>query len=210
MITIVRQSCLVYCALILILPVAVYSQAEENFSEASKIVETLHNNLIEVMRNSESLGYQGRFDRLDPVISSNFDTPLIVKVILSRYWKTISDEQKNDFIELFNKLSIATYASRFDSYNGEEFKELAQKKLKKGRLIIETELIRVDDDPVKLNYLMHQKDGKWYIISVIANGVNDLSLKRAEYAAVIKDKGFSGLMEDIENKIKDMETEIES
>ena len=36
---------------------------------------------------------------------------------------------------------------------------------------------------------------KWRIISVIANGINDLSLKRAEYAAIIKKDGIEVLME---------------
>ena len=62
-----------------------------------------------------------------------------------------------------------------------------------------------NDFIIPLNYLMHKRDNRWFIISVIANGVNDLSLKRAEYAAVIKDKGFEGLVQDITNKIQDME-----
>ncbi len=113
--------------------------------------------------------------------------------------------QKADFIDLFKRLSVATYASRFDVYAGERFVELSTEMLKKGRLLIKTELQRPDDEPVKLDYLMHRKNGQWLIISVIANGVNDLSLKRAEYATVIKDKQFQGLVEDVAAKITDME-----
>lgn len=176
-----------------------------NIVEPHQVVEQLHQHLIDIMTAADELGYQGRFAKLEPFISANFDTALIAKVVLSRYWKTLTDEQKNNFIELFNRLSISTYASRFDSYNGERFVEISREELKKGRLIIKTELQSPQEDPVFLNYLMHERDGKWYIISVIANGVNDLSLKRAEYAAVIKDKGFEGLVEDIESKIRDME-----
>lgn len=182
----------------------------EILSEPSQVVNKLHYKLIEVMRNTDSLGYEGRYELLKPVISSQFDTPLIAKVILSRYWDSLDEDQKNRFISLFNKLSIATYASRFDSYNGERFVEISREKLKRGRLLIKTELQRVDKKPVKLDYLMHEKDGKWYIISVIANGVNDLSLKRAEYAAVIKDKGYDALLEDVIAKIRDMENEANS
>jgi hypothetical protein len=35
--------------------------------------------------------------------------------------------------------------------------------------------------------------------------VNDLSLKRAEYAAVIKEKGYNGLVTDISSKIVGLE-----
>ena len=52
---------------------------------------------------------------------------------------------------------------------------------------------------------MHQADdGEWMIISVIANGVNDLSLKRAEYAAVLKERGYDGLVADLNKKIATM------
>ena len=174
---------------------------------AGEVISKLHNSLLYVMQNSRALGYQGRFDMLYPVISEIFDTPLIVQVILSRYWKDLDELQQNNFIDLFRHLSVATYASRFDSFDGEQFKELSRQELKKGRLLIKTELVRPNDGPVNLDYLMHENDGRWYIISVIADGVNDLSLKRAEYGAVIKDKGFDGLVEDIRGKIHDMENE---
>ena len=52
--------------------------------------------------------------------------------------------------------------------------------------------------------MVNKDGGKWYIISVIADGINDLSLKRAEYAAIINDKGFTNLVNEIENKIKEL------
>ena len=37
----------------------------------------------------------------------------------------------------------------------------------------------------------------------IANGINDLSLKRAEYAAIIKKEGFDALVIRLKQKIQD-------
>ena len=153
------------------------------------------------MKNAPDLGYQGRYDQLKPVIETVFDTPLIVRVVLSRYWKELSEQQQTDFINLFNRLSISTYASRFDSYTDEVFETKSVQQLKKGRLLVQTELARSNDKPVSLDYLLHKKDDRWYIISVIADGVNDLALKRAEYATIIKDGGFNKLVNDIEEKI---------
>ena len=171
------------------------------------VVNDLHNMLLKAMQGGKNLGYAGRYSLLEPVIASHFDTPLIVKVILSRYWDQMTALQKKSFIAVFQKLTVSTYASRFDDYNGEKFVELSTEQLTKGRVLIKTELQRPNDKPVKLDYLMQQDNGRWLIISVIADGVNDLSLKRAEYAAVIKDKGYDGLLNDIEQKIKGMESD---
>ncbi len=197
-------------SLLLHFPGAAADEPAPEFQEAAGIVAELHGVLGEMLKNADALGYPGRFQLIDPVVEQRFDTPLIVKVILSRHWNGLNDAEKTEFIQLFRQLSAATYASRFDSFNGQEFVETGREQLKAGRVLIRTELRRPDEAPVKLDYLMHQNDqGEWRIISVIANGVNDLSLKRAEYAVVIKERGFPGLLEELRGKIQDMENDAE-
>lgn len=194
--------------LLLLVSLLLFSlQSLANENEAVAVVEKLHDKLLHVMQNGDSLGFQGRYDVLEPVIESGFDTPLISRVILSRYWGELSDEKQQDFIDLFNRLSTATYASRFNSFSGESFRTIGVDTLKKGRLLVKTELVRPDDDNVKLEYIVQENAGTWYIISVIADGVNDLALKRAEYAAIITDRGFESLVGEIQNKIRDLETD---
>jgi len=172
-------------------------------------VERFHGKLLRVMQRAEELGYRGRYEELEPYINGCFDIPFIANVVLGRYRDQVSEAQKTEFTGLFSRSSSATYASRFDGYGGEEFVEISREPMKRGRVLIRTELRRPDGDPVSLDYLLHEKQGKWYIISVSADGVNDLSLKRAEYAAVIKEKGFNGLVKEILFKIAEMETDTE-
>lgn len=179
--------------------------ADENVTAATAVVENLHAALIHVMQNADSLDYQGRFDYLAPIIESNFNTGLIAKVVLSRYWNELTPEQKAEFIALFNQLSTSTYASRFDNYSGESFNTHTVKQLKKGRLLVKTEMVSPGEEAIHLDYLVQETDGKWNIISVIAEGVNDLSLKRAEYASIIKNDGYNILLENIKGKISQNE-----
>ena len=168
-------------------------------------VENFHNKLLSVMQRAEELGYRGRYEELEPFINNCFDIPLITDIILGRYRDQLDEAQKTEFASLFSRFSTATYASRFDGYNGEEFVEASREMTRRGRALIRTELRRPADDTVSLDYLLHEKQGKWYIISVSADGVNDLSLKRAEYAAVIKEKGYNKLFTEILSKIDRME-----
>lgn len=180
--------------------------AQAGNEQAVAVVENLHGILLENMKTSANKGYQERYDLISPFIEKNFDLELIVKVILSRYWKTFSDEQRTQFVELFKKLTIATYASRFVDYKNEKFVTISVEALKKGRLLVKTEIRSEDEDSVSLDYLMHQRNNQWLIISVVADGVNDLSLKRAEYGTVIKDQGFDALVKQIQDKILQYET----
>ena len=111
--------------------------AEETSDEAHKaaieIVEQLHTNLLEVMQAGDSLSFAERYAKLEPTITASFDTSIITKVILSRYWKDLTQEQQENFIDLFNRQSIATYASRFNSFSGEIFATKTVEQLKKGQ-----------------------------------------------------------------------------
>jgi phospholipid transport system substrate-binding protein len=191
-------------ALILTLTVSSNCRADET-TDAVAVVEKLHETLLNVMKNADKQGFQDRYDILAPVISESFDTALIAKTVIGRYWKQLSEQQQSDFINQFNILSISTYASRFDSFSGDTFNSLSTETTKKGRIIVKTEISSPDDEPVRLDYLMHNRDGKSYIISVIADGINDLSLKRSEYASVIKKNGFDALVSKINDKIQNMQ-----
>ena len=177
----------------------------DSYDAAIEVVEQLHTVLLNVMQAADSMEFSERYSILEPVITESFDTPVIAKVILSRYWKNLTDKNKEDFIHLFNRQTIATYASRFDGFNNDVFSTVKVEKLKKGRILVRTEIQSNGESPVKLDYLMHQNNEQWFIISVIADGVNDLSLKRAEYSTFIKKNGYENLVTNIEKKIADME-----
>jgi phospholipid transport system substrate-binding protein len=153
------------------------------------------------MKDGDQIGYQGRTDQLAPVIRSNFDMPFISRTVLGKYWETFNNEQRSRFIEAFTRLSIATYAANFDSYSGEHFKLISEKEVSGDRILIQSQIIKSDGGQVQLDYLLHRTDAQWRIINIIAEGVSDLALKRADYSAFLKSKGFEALLEKLNEKI---------
>lgn len=166
-----------------------------------RIVENLHSSLLTVMKDAEKLGYQGRYDSLEPVINTSFDFPFIARVVVGRYWKEFSDEEKAKFVGTFSRLSIATYADRFDGYSGERFEVVSSIATPRGHIVVRSLLIKPEGDEIKLDYLLHKNGNQWSIVNVIANGVSDLSLKRADYTAYLKKKGFESFINELNAKI---------
>jgi phospholipid transport system substrate-binding protein len=168
---------------------------------AVEVVENLHTTLLAVMKDGPQIGYKGRYDRLEPVIRASFDLPFISRTVLGRYRETLNQDQRSKFIEKFSELSIATYAGNFDSYSGERFKTISEKEVSGGRILVQTRLIKSDGGEIPLDYIFHRVDLEWRIINVIAEGVSDLALKRAEYALFLKIKGFDALLMKLNEKI---------
>jgi phospholipid transport system substrate-binding protein len=178
----------------------VWAEIEQK-QEIQAPVNQLHDTLIRIMKSADSASFQERYALMENIITKKFNTPLISRVILSRYWKSLDEKTQTDFIGLFDRLTISTYVDRFDSFNGESFRNISIEPMKKNRFMVKTELIKADGGLVSFNYIVQNDNEQWKIISVIANGINDLSLKRAEYSAVIKDKGFDALVGSLKEKI---------
>ena len=169
---------------------------------AANVVEALHSELLIVMKQAKELGYAGRYQRLAPRITASYDFPYISKVVVGRYWRSFSAEQKSQFIEIFSKLSIATYANRFNGYSGERFKTISGEELKRGQRLVKTVLIKANGEEIELDYILHRKNNQWRIINVVAEGVSDLSLKRADYTSYLEKNGFDALLKKLDEKIQ--------
>ena len=168
---------------------------------AVDVVESLHSELLAVMNDGQKIGFKGRFDQLTPVITASFDLPFIAKTAMGRHWDTLDPRQKSRFVEAFRRLSIATYAANFDCYSGERFKVVSKKELDHGQFQVRSQLIKSDGGEVSLDYILRPVDRQWRIINVIANGVSDLALKRADYTQFLKTNGFDALLGKLNEKI---------
>jgi phospholipid transport system substrate-binding protein len=85
-------------------------------------VQRVNAALLQVMKEAESLGYQGRVAALAPVLEAAFDFPLMARLSVGRHWKSLDQAQRERLTGLFAQLSVATFAARFDGYGGEVFR----------------------------------------------------------------------------------------
>ena len=164
------------------------------------VVEKLHANLLDAMKNATEWGFAGRLERLSPVVAESFDFDTIARIVTGKHWKSIDAEQRQRFIEIFVDLSASTYAANFDGYSGEKFATLETEE-RGDKQLVKTVIEKSDGEQITLDYLLRQVDETWRIVNVVADGVSDLSLKRAEYTAVIKNEGFDSLMAKLSDKI---------
>ena len=185
--------------LLLMIPMATPMVSAADW-EATQVVEKLHSTLLAVMKDGDKIGYQGRYEQLAPVIKSSFDMPFISRTVLGKYWETFNSEQRSRFVEAFTQLSIATYAGNFDRYSGEHFKIIPEKEVDGGRILVQSQLTKSDGGQVQLDYLLHRTGSQWRIVNIIAEGVSDLALKRADYSAFLKNKGFEALLKKLNEK----------
>jgi len=175
-------------------------------SAPTKVVDALHENLISVMKDAKKLGYDGRFDQLEPVISELFDIPFMAEKSIGRYWKTADEENRAHLLATFERFTVANYAGRFTGYSEQFFETLKEQPSRHGTVLVYSRLVLGNGEIVQLNYrLRPSEDDGWRIIDVLLNGtVSELALRRSEYSSLIKREGFAALMSAINKRIEDL------
>lgn len=171
-------------------------------SPAVNVIQHLQDTLLDVMKNAKALGYQGRYQKLEPVIKSAYALPTLAQLTLGQHWSSLSSTQQQTFVDTLSRLSIATYAARFDGYtSGETFRIVDQRKLGNGDAVVRSVFLKADGSKVTFDYILMPQKGNWRVINVVVDGVSDLALKRAQYSSVLKKSGFAGLIKKLDQKI---------
>lgn len=173
--------------------------------DAKGTIETFDNALLDVMKNADKLGYKGRYQKLEPVLQQTFNLPLMARIAVGPQWATLTQEQQGKIIDAFTALSVATYAARFDGYGGEHFQIGGETPITGGDDLVDTKMVRPNDDPVDLNYRLRQDGGAWKVIDVFLSGtISQLANYRSEFAATLRTKGPDGLVALIGQKVGDL------
>lgn len=166
------------------------------------VVAQLQQKLIAVWRSDGS--FEQRFESLAPAIVASHDLATMARFALGNRWQELSSAQREQFVATFQRLTIATYADRFDQYDGERFVQSGQRELFQDQYLVQTALLPSDGAQIRLDYLLRQQGGQWKIVNVLADGVSELAIKRSEYTAFIRDHGFAALVKELQRKISDM------
>ena len=164
-------------------------------SSPADIVTGFHSVLITVMKSAEQLGYAGRFEKLTPHVNSTFHMRLMTQIASGKHWRKAAEPQKKALVEAFARVSIATYAARFDGFSGQQFKTLSTKDGPQQTQLVVTRLLNPGGDDVDLTYVIKQMDGKWRIIDIVLDtGISELAVRRSEYRQVLNRDGIDGLI----------------
>jgi len=161
-------------------------------------VASLHRGLIAASQSSPGASVDARYRTLEPLIEKTHDLRYIAEFALRKQWPMLSETDRQRFVAAFEKLSVMTYASRFKNVSANTFKSAGPATIESGRAHVLTTIPRQGQPDVSLDYMLEQKDGAWRIINIIADGVSDLALKRAEYQRILGSGSIDDLIKELE------------
>lgn len=157
--------------------------------------------LLNTMKAGKNAGMDGRMKIMRSAVKSSFDLRGISEIVLGPYWAKLSTQQHKTFMQLFENLIVTTYASNFNSYSNQTFK-LVKTAHRGNQAYVATQFINPGSGKRhNFDYVLRQSKGQWRIVNVIADGVSDVAVKRAQYTALLQKGSFADLEKALKKKI---------
>ena len=170
--------------------------------EATLQVALFHHAILDILKRSEALGYEGRVGELRPIVDKAMNMKIFgARAIGRSTWSTWSTEQRQAYLIVYKEYVYASYAARFSGFSGQEFVTVGSHRGPRGQIIVATEVRQPHDRPIRLNYVMRNDGGKWGIVDIYLDStISEVALRRSEFSAVLRRGGFDNLIEAIQTK----------
>ena len=167
---------------------------------AAAQIETFDNSLLTVMKQAKSLGVQGRYRELEPVMARAFDLPTMTRFAVGPKWATTSPGDQAALTRAFSRLAISFFAKNFDDYSGQSFKIDSNVDTRGPDKLVRTHIVSPHDKTEDLTYRMRQaSDGRWKVIDVYyKSSISQLAVWRSDFSATMNSGGGAALVKKID------------
>ena len=125
-------------------------------------------------------------DQFTNLVLSAIDLNLISQFVLSKTWKSATDDQKERYISAFKTYFINSYANKLDQYSGEKIVVNGSDEAGKY-IIVDSDIIREGTDTLKINlkWRLLNKNGDIKIIDLNIEGISLVIAQREEFQSFL-------------------------
>jgi phospholipid transport system substrate-binding protein len=186
-----------FCSLILISLVSTSLLAEDFTNPTARVKDSVEK-VISILKD-ESLERELRWKSIGSVINQSFDFRSMSQSILATNWRTATPAEREKFVEFFSQYLEETYRTKIEAYINQKV-EYVGETINGKRAVVET-LIVTDNAEIPVNYKLKNNDGIWFVYDVVIEGISLVNNYRSTFAAIVKNDGMDGLLNDIQLRI---------
>ncbi|HLN23655.1 MAG TPA: ABC transporter substrate-binding protein [Patescibacteria group bacterium] len=160
----------------------------ESGDEARQYVESLAQRAISTVADKQ-ISEKERDERFRNLFVSSFDIPEIGRFVLARYWRIASPDQQQEFVRLFEEMTVLTWAKRFRDYSGEHLEALDSNRDGDHGWMIDSRIVRNQGPPIPVQWRLREGPEGLRVVDLIVEGVSLAITHRSDYGAAMQGNG---------------------
>jgi phospholipid transport system substrate-binding protein len=140
------------------------------------------------------------FGLIDEVLLPRWDRQYTGQLVMGRYWRDASPEQREAFITgLYRKL-LDSYGDGVLQYNSDQLKIIGTRgNPEDGRVMVDSEVRLEDGTPVPISYRLRIHEGSWKVYDVVVEGISYVTNYRNQYASEFRSKGIEKVIAELQD-----------
>lgn len=170
----------------------VSSAIAQNSSDEIKSMLEQRDEQIKELIGAEGTEYtDAQRSELKEIINGVIYFEAMAREALDDTFDSISEEERNEFVELFSTIVRDQSLNKLDIYRAKVTYRSIE--ADDGKARVET-MAQLDNVRTPVNYEMEFKDGEWVIVDMEIDDVSTASSYNRQFQRVINQKGFDSLM----------------
>jgi phospholipid transport system substrate-binding protein len=162
----------------------------------STIEDVIHILTNESLKQPERL--TERRQEIERLIRERVSYEDMAKQALGAHWLTLEASERQEFIDLFVQLLRDSFAGKIDAYAGEHVLYVSEQQNDRFAEV-RTKLSGRKTDTL-LDFRMIDQAGVWLVYDVVIDGASIVHNYRAQFASIIRDASYVGLLERMREK----------
>jgi len=160
----------------------------------TKITDILANN------TTVESGEINKIDQIMGTVKEGFDFEEMSKRVVGKKWRSLSNTEREEFVDLFTQLLKYAYVTKMDKYSTNQRIEYIKQRIKGNRAEVQTLLVD-GDCRIPVSYIMLLKGEQWMVYDIVVEGVSLVRNYLVQFRKIIRKDNFEGLTHQIEMKI---------
>lgn len=135
---------------------------------------------------------------LEKVVAERFDYQEMSRRALGAPWNQLSDQDKQEFVSLFQTLLTSSYAEKVESYSGEGVQYLNER-TEKDYAEVRTKILSGKTE-IPLDYRLINRGTDWRVYDVVVDGVSLVNNYRGQFTKILRASSYSDLVDQLRKK----------
>lgn len=190
-------SCLQF--VLLLCGVSAASAYAEQLSPPQQVIQQTSNQLQSSLQKPEyKEDFRKATELVERIIDPHVDFERVSILVLGKFWKTATPDQRDRFKKEFRTLLVRTYTTAFTEYSNWNIRYLpVQEGTDPGKTMVRTEVLQEGAQPVAVNYRMVLTGGEWKVYDVLIEGISLLQNYRTSFTNQVAQTGLEPLIKDL-------------
>jgi phospholipid transport system substrate-binding protein len=164
-------------------------------------MKTTIDEVLRIVRDQD-LKHKDKVDErrhlLEKVVEARFDYAEMSRRALGAPWNQLTDQQRQEFVDLFRTLLTNSYADKIETYSGEGVQYLNER-TEKEYAEVRTKVLSGKTE-IPLDYRLIHKAEDWRVYDVVVDNISLVNNYRGQFTKILRASSYSDLVEQLRKK----------